>query len=328
MKISETQFFKKLPEVLKGQLTGSTSGTQLIENISPNTINLTIALMERIVEGMTEDPSWTDYGVYFRELNLDKAFPSFEDDYVLSQYELLKSFFGYKGTIKDISYILKSFGYEVIIKDSSYYLNNSIIGIMGRDQYGSSFKRLIELFSETQLLNPIIINYRDFSQLPNSDTYFQLLGITPLVTELTYIDEVILEWFNSKNINRFLYEGYITTTVNVDMDRNNFKGVAMNALENILINLFKSRLSLCIGVSELDIYLLMKDNCLVRVADASTKIELSKTFVDDYRLTNIYIDNGSGVLNATPVPGLECRILESELLIEKYNSTTGLWEVI
>lgn len=90
---------------------------ELIEQILPNTVNVTAAMIDKILSELEGFNTWTELEDLKREFKISELFEGQENFYSVSRTELLKGFFQFKGTYVDIQYLMKTAGYELTISE-------------------------------------------------------------------------------------------------------------------------------------------------------------------------------------------------------------------
>lgn len=288
MKVNESEFLSRIPEYLIDEKTNQDSSKELIENINPNTINLTASLAEKVLYGLDKFNTWTDFNAYSKEFKLDELFADLGDNFALKQVELLKGFFKFKGTTTDLKYILNSSGYDIELYDASYFENNSFTDILNREKYEDTFTDFLLNSGKTeadfvQLLEKSYIKYvnnvdpiliGEYAQIVvnqadiiSGELLFASLGWEPSSNQLSLIDEAIQSWIESRNLRVQDYDCRVNTDIRVDMDSDRFTGVSIANLVQLIRSILETRLSVCTLLKGITVMLTMRDTYNVDVSE-------------------------------------------------------------
>lgn len=107
-----------VPEYLLKEV--ETTSTEFIEKYEPNSITITAGVMENLINKLRDYDTWNDFDSYVKEFKIDEIFPEPGTIYNLTQPELLKGFFTYKGTDLDLVYISKLFGIDLSVLEDQH----------------------------------------------------------------------------------------------------------------------------------------------------------------------------------------------------------------
>ena len=254
MEIKDSKILNNIPEYLIDENKNAENAKELIEHLNPNAVNVTASLIDKIYSELDDFNNWSDYDKYISEFKLDEVFDGLKKNlYEVSSPELLKGFFTFKGTSTDIEYLMKIAGYYMIMYESDYYRQAISMYDLIFFRYDTLYSEILELntkeeietyFDSIDLLNPNLEEI--FTALkfpnPNETQYYKMyslinIHLEALKTDFTKIDCTL------------------TSEVYVDLDSPTFAGVRVKELHHQIREIIKSRISACIFLRELIVYL-------------------------------------------------------------------------
>lgn len=135
---------RQIPEFLLREKEDADNLKELLEQLNPNAVNTTAALVDKIMSELPDMNTWTDLETYITEFKLDEVFEGLDDDfYSVKQSELLKGFFTFKGTELDLAYIMRVAGYTLRIFDADYYRRGTSLFNILMDSFPGEFDDLL-----------------------------------------------------------------------------------------------------------------------------------------------------------------------------------------
>lgn len=173
MNPNNSKILSQIPEYLIDPLEEEVDLPEILENLKPNSVNVIASLMERIREDLPwisskESPDGASVGMIeahtpsdnvgdpllevLRLSHLDQVFESLNKrSYKVSEPELLKGFFTFKGTEVDLQYLAKISGYKVEVFDSTFIVDGVTLFELLTSQYGAVFQSIRSLINQEEL---------------------------------------------------------------------------------------------------------------------------------------------------------------------------------
>lgn len=301
----------RIPEYLINEKVDSVKGKEILENITPNTINTSASIAEKILYGLEKYNNWSDFTQYSKEFKLDELFGDIGNSFALNQAELLKGFFKFKGTFADLRYILGRSGLDLDIYDSSYFLKNDFRDILRRRRFGTIYHNLLEAYpDESTFINILdsslvkfvdntepyyLVNNIDYIMVVNFDSviaaqdFFDQLGWTPNQDELDNIEVAIRSWLNSRDIDPRDYDCSIGADIIADMDSTQFNGINLRNLVTLLKSIIDNRMSVCTYLRAIEVLLYLKDTYYIDIPE-TTEVDITRTLIDQInRMEEYYL---------------------------------------
>ena len=140
-----------------------TNPEELIEYLKPTSINLTAGLLQKLKDELKDFNTWKEKIDYEPEFMLDELFKNLGQSIAITQVELLKGFFKFKGTSTDVAYVMGTSGAVVEIHDSDYFLEQRFEDIIVRTDFkgifsgsvyeGNNLDYFIQKFDKGTLVN-------------------------------------------------------------------------------------------------------------------------------------------------------------------------------
>lgn len=307
--LKDTKVLKRLPEFLLKRLDGNqiSSNAELpFEFLDPNTINLSAALIEQMITDLDDIDfnDWSDFNSYIKEFKLSEVFEDVDEGfYTVTQPELLKGFFAFKGTEIDIQYLLKISGFSLIIFDSSYFQDaesmytllitrpggfqddiDLILAAMTPEEIDTGFSQLNPHIADNA--GPLVLNNEAEMYVVNAavgiSDWLLTKGVVLSPEGLAYIESLYQIFYSS------FYSDYEATNCNiksqlfVNLDSPDFVGFKPNTTNKQIRALLRTRLSPCVYLSETEVFLETKDfySVPVRVTE-DLSISLDYEFAED-----------------------------------------------
>ncbi len=307
--LKDTKVLKRLPDFLLKRLDdNSLTGNETLpfESLKPNTINLTAAIIEKVIEDLDEIKfnDWSDFELYVQEFKLSEVFENIDEGfYTVKDPELLKGFFAFKGTDVDIQYLLKVSGYSLVIYDAGYFEGaesmyellvtrpgdhgaeiDLILAAMTQEEIDIGFAKLTPWSVDN--VNPLINNPSNNLFLINAiGTIEDLLssyGVSLSPDALTYVESLYLIFIDSFSANYDKGNCEIKSQLFVDLDSTSFKGFKSNTTTKQIKTLLRTRISPCVYVGATEALLETKDYFSVptKVSDA-LELQMTETTAED-----------------------------------------------
>lgn len=254
MNIKDSKILNNIPEYLINENENASNAKELIEYLNPNAVNITASLIDKIYSELDGFNDWSEYDKYISEFKLDEVFDGLKENlYDVANPELLKGFFTFKGTSTDIKYLMKIAGYHMTMYESDYYRQ-------ALSMYDLIFFRYDELYSEILELNTKeeVDSYFDSIDLqnPDIDSIFSTLKFpNPNDTQYYKMYSLINTHLEALGTNFDKVDCTLTSEVYVDLDSPTFDGVRVKELHHQIREIIKSRISACIFLRELIVYL-------------------------------------------------------------------------
>lgn len=251
-------------------------GTEALEVLKPNAVNMTAALLDKMIEDLDKFPlnDWSDINEFLPDFKLDVIFEGLDSKlYNIKDPELLKGYTAFKGTMTDILYLLKIANYKMIVYEADHYLNEQSVYDLMLTRHPDKFKDVLANFSKEQIdtllaasdvrkidnvnpwkidnVNPVVISNRTI----DSKEVLRVLGLDkqPLETQAIF-KEFLKLYKNSatKDYNR--YNCTLSAEVFIDMDKD-FTGSDSTKLYRIMKDILYARVSPCVYLKNITTYL-------------------------------------------------------------------------
>lgn len=289
-----------------------TNPEELIEYLKPTSINLTAGLLQKLKDELKDFNTWKEKIDYEPEFMLDELFKNLGHSIAITQVELLKGFFKFKGTSTDVAYVMGTSGAVVEIHDSDYFIEKQFEDIIVRTDFkgifsgsvyeGNNLDYFIQKFDKSTLVNsylkeklqPILDQNETDAQgnpvitelkLKNPQEFFEHIGyvgdlfddnvIHPQPEELLNLNQAVAEWSKTWQMTPNQMDCAVTADVGIDMDSGHFEGAAdVDALRKKIESLIVTRLSICTRLQSISLKFIMED-----IYEMSRIIELINTAV-------------------------------------------------
>lgn len=305
--IRNTKILRRIPEfLLKRADPIPEDATEPLELLEPNTINVVAALLDVVNEdlgGLEQFNTWSDFEQYIGEFRLDEVFEGLDAGfYNVSDPELLKGFFSFKGTEIDLQYLLKIAGFTIVIYDSSYFSQAESMYDLLISRPGGFEEEIAEIlaaFSQPEIdegfakLEPHQVN-NVTPLVSNPNAYLFVINVSTsiedfLATEGVVLSPEALDYVTSLYliyIDSFYYDDKtecdIVSELYVDLDSPNFVGFKPTKVNSVLRAILKTRITPCAYLKSNTAYLETKDyySAPARVSDQMT-LAVTQTLVEN-----------------------------------------------
>ncbi len=162
MNLNPNSALLQIPEFLINEKADADAAKELLERLNPNSVNVTAALVDKIVSELPPMNNWTDFQRYISEFKLDEIFDGLDGDfYAIKRSELLKGFFTFKGTELDLSYIMRIAGYTLEVYDAEYYRRGLSFYNILIDHFPGMFEELLQKF-DPETLDSFFTTYLNY----------------------------------------------------------------------------------------------------------------------------------------------------------------------
>lgn len=274
-----------------------TNPEELIEYLKPTSINLTAGLLQKLKDELKDFNTWKEKIDYEPEFMLDELFKNLGQSIAITQVELLKGFFKFKGTSTDVAYVMGTTGAVVEIHDSDYFIEQQFEDIIVRTDFkgifsgsvyeGNNLDYFIQKFDKGTLVNsylkeklqPILDQNETDAHgnpvitelnLKNPQEFFEHIGyvgdlfddnvIHPQPEELSNLNQAVAEWSKTWQMTPNQMDCVVTADVGIDMDSGHFEGAAdIDALRKKIESLIVTRLSICTRLQSITLKFTMED---------------------------------------------------------------------
>ena len=254
MDIKDSKVLSNIPEYLIDENKNANEAKELIEFLNPNAVNITASLIDKIYSELDGFNDWSKYEKYISEFKLDEVFDGLKENlYDVANPELLKGFFTFKGTSTDIEYLMKIAGYYMVMYESDYYRQALSIHDLIFFRYDTLYSEILELNTKEEM--DTYFASIDL-QNPNLDDIFIALKFpNPNETQYYKMYSLINQHLEALDTDFTKIDCTLTSEVYVDLDSPTFDGVRVKELHRQIREIIKCRISACIFLRELIVYL-------------------------------------------------------------------------
>lgn len=257
-------------------------GSDEIESLEPNLINLTAALLDKLNSTSNYQNDWSNIEEYLPEFKLDEVLGGLNGIFDVYDPKMLKGFVRSKGTRSDVDYVTKGLGINLSIKEADeYYLSTSIVKYLSYyypDLYPSfiydlSDEDILPLFGMLVWYADNVNPYKANNVTPRKAVNFNRSSYSVLVTlgvdppseaQVAALDEALVKYIESSKLNPDAIDCSLLVEVSYDIDRPGFDAKVLEQLNTLMRIVVANRLLPHVRLRGISVILKMVDKYVSR----------------------------------------------------------------